>query len=369
MKKILMIAPFVTNGRYKGGISFMANSIVEAKELLDKNNLRIQTLNTCLIKRKESNESKLSLDNLTNFIKLYQAIIKETKETDSEIIYYHTSVKMALFKDMLIIHSLRKRTSLKIVVHIHFADYEKIMTGKGIFDRFILNVLKKDVDRIIFLSKRTMSEFVKLGISQDKCSVIYNFSTLDICDKEIDKKIDKKNEKTKFLFIGSIDERKGLFDVLKILKDNNSNAILNVCGGFNGEQEEKKFFDYKKQLGDKMRFYGYVSGQEKKKIFMESDVLILPSYGEGLPIVIIEALSAGCAIISSNVGAIPEIITSHNGILIQPGNLKELKNAIDFYASENKQVLKKQQRSNYNLSKQYLLANVINKIAMICEGV
>ena len=72
-----------------------------------------------------------------------------------------------------------------------------------------------------------------------------------------------------------------------------------VCGGFGSEKYKADFEEYAKKYGEKIRFLGYVSGEEKRRVFLESDVLVLTSYAEGLPIVIVEALTAGCAVLTT----------------------------------------------------------------------
>jgi glycosyltransferase involved in cell wall biosynthesis len=60
------------------------------------------------------------------------------------------------------------------------------------------------------------------------------------------------------------------------------------------------------------------------------NIFVLPSLREGLPIVIIEALAAGCPVIATNVDGIPEIISNKkNGLLVSPKNVEELSSAIE----------------------------------------
>lgn len=94
---------------------------------------------------------------------------------------------------------------------------------------------------------------------------------------------------------------------------------------------------------------GWIDINKKKKLLKESSVLVLPSYNEGLPMAILEAMSAGKAIISTTVGAIPEVIDDmENGILIEAGDIESLSIAIEQIIS-NKNLL--QQISINNIKK------------------
>jgi glycosyltransferase involved in cell wall biosynthesis len=70
---------------------------------------------------------------------------------------------------------------------------------------------------------------------------------------------------------------------------------------------------------------GIVTGEQKNKLVLEADIFALPSYNEGLPIALLEAMAAGMAIITTPVGGIPEVITDgDNGFLVAPGNISDL---------------------------------------------
>jgi glycosyltransferase involved in cell wall biosynthesis len=102
--------------------------------------------------------------------------------------------------------------------------------------------------------------------------------------------------------------------------------------GGNGEVLHLKELISKNNIEDIVEFLGWISGKEKKKVLNECDVYILPSYNEALPISILESMSYGKAIISTNVGGIPEIVGhKKNGLLINPGDLLQMEQAIDCF--------------------------------------
>lgn len=69
-------------------------------------------------------------------------------------------------------------------------------------------------------------------------------------------------------------------------------------------------------------------GKEKAEIYNAADVLVLPSYHEGMPLVILEALGAGCGIISTKVGTTPEILNDENAVWVDVGDEAGLLEAI-----------------------------------------
>ena len=77
-------------------------------------------------------------------------------------------------------------------------------------------------------------------------------------------------------------------------------------------------------------FAGWLSGEEKEKIFRKCPVFVLPSYFEGFGLSAVEAMARGCAVIASDVGGLAEIIQDdQNGILVPPGNSDAIRQAID----------------------------------------
>lgn len=365
--KITMAAPFEANGRYKGGIHSIVNAIEKEEDLLARFGAQFTRFETCRINREQGQESAINASNIKNFFKLYADLPKELKGADATCLYYHSSVGLALLKDLLAMRKAKRRTGVSTVLHIHFADYEKIMTGKAPLDALILRLMKRYADRIVFLSQKTMTEFIAHGIAEDRCQVVYNFSSMKYRQDEIDNHLNSPAKHTQFLFVGSIDERKGIFDALACLTDVEEEFTIHVCGGFGGDANRERFDAYAKQLGNKLIYHGYVDGEEKRQLFLNADVLLLPSYGEGLPIVIIEAFSAGCGVITTNVGAIPEIVTDKNGYVISPGDRKALQDAITAYVGMDADKLAEQKKNNYLRSKEFTISNFIEAIGEACR--
>ena len=141
--KILMTAPFDAQGRYQGGIHSIVNSVLKKEEDLINNDLEIIPFNTCQISRSDKSIGKLSFANIKNFFLIFKNILKSIKLHKTDILYYHSSVKLALLKDLLVIKDAKKKTKIKTVLHIHFADFEKIVLKNLFLKQIMLRLMKK----------------------------------------------------------------------------------------------------------------------------------------------------------------------------------------------------------------------------------
>jgi glycosyltransferase involved in cell wall biosynthesis len=125
------------------------------------------------------------------------------------------------------------------------------------------------------------------------------------------------------LFLGNLSERKGVSDLLLALAlpglDTAKLEVTLAGGGDVGAYEAKA-----RQLGigSFVRFAGWSDQQQVARLMARADVLVLPSYDEGLPLVILEALANGVAVVCSSVGEIPSVLTDGtNACFVQPGDV------------------------------------------------
>ncbi len=240
-----------------------------------------------------------------------------------DIVHIH----IAADKDFIqkkIFHSICKLLNKKTILHMHgsgfktwFADLNKEQKNK-------VKKTLNEADEIIVLSESWKKYYS--GISRNKNIFVINNAIEEIDFKRY-KRIYPKDEYT-VLFLSSICKRKGAYDLIKAIKQINDDKIKFI---FVGPYEDKeKFFKEvdRLEIRDRCIFIGEVIGKERFKYFASADVFVLPSYAEGLPVAILEAMSFGLPIISTNVGAIPEVVKKENGILIKPGDVSGLKNAI-----------------------------------------
>ena len=93
---------------------------------------------------------------------------------------------------------------------------------------------------------------------------------------------------------------------------------------------------------------GWTDDEKKMQLLKQVSSVVLPSYNEGLPMTLLESMAAGKAVITTNVGSIPELVKDpENGTVLEPGNVRKIADAMIFY-SEHPEVLKKIASVNMN---------------------
>ena len=366
MVKLMMLGPYDGKGRYRGGICTVVNAVLEREEELQQQGVLLMPFDTCRIQRKNKDSGKLNLSNIRNSLQLIRDAVSYIKTEQPDVFYLHTSVRLALLKDLLLLQKVKKKTGIKTVLHIHFAEVENIFTGIKALDSWMLSVIRSCADRLVLLSQQTLEQFVQLGVAREKCHLLYNFASVAYTTAELQER--PAQETRSLLFVGYIDQRKGIYDILSVLHQVEHPYRLCVCGDFENEQAKAQFEGLSKGLEDKLEFLGFVGGEEKRQVFRDADVLLLPSYGEGLPMVILEALEAGCGVITTDVGAIPEIVQKENGIVIKPGDKAALSQAIETYLTMDAVQLQQQQQRNHQTAEAYSLTVFVEKLAEISKA-
>jgi glycosyltransferase involved in cell wall biosynthesis len=125
----------------------------------------------------------------------------------------------------------------------------------------------------------------------------------------------------RLLFVGWLEREKGVFDLLeaaKLLVAAGRQFALDLVGD-GGAAPKVRSAIAQHDLGAVVRLRGWLHGPELEQALRESDVLVLPSWAEGLPNAMVEAMAARLAVVVTRVGAIPEVITDRrSGMLVEP---------------------------------------------------
>lgn len=175
----------------------------------------------------------------------------------------------------------------------------------------------------------------KAGVNLNKISVLGTGIHLDkfqkVKDKEVvalRKEFTIKSDQQVLLFLGMLSERKGISVVIEVgqrLLESGWNGKVLIVGDAHGEEDFQSLV--KLEFKDEILFPG---GRSDVPAFMKlADCLLLPSEGEGLPGVVMEAMASGTACVATNEGCTPDLIDSgKNGFLVEFGDIIGYGNAV-----------------------------------------
>lgn len=238
------------------------------------------------------------------------------------LIHMHMSMRGSFFRK-LIIFRIAKLKIIPTIIHLHGSEFKEFYDGSPVIVKKVIKYLLDSVSCIVVLSN-SWKKYIS-SLTKNKIFIINNFVPDIYRDEE--KQLNRK--RSNILYLGVFGARKGIYDLIKVFAEINEQmkGIKLICAG-NGEIEQVNQIIKELNLSNKAINLGWISGEQKLNVLNESAIFVLPSYNEGLPMAIIEAMSCSMAVVATNVGGIPEIVDKKTGILVNPGNIVQLKNAL-----------------------------------------
>jgi len=273
------------------------------------------------------------------------------------LVHIHTTDYLPFLESSVYVF-VAKLFSKKTIIHIHATSFETFYEDGSMVTRALTTKIFDMVDRIIVLSPNA-AVFFKRIVQADKISVISNAAgtlSLSATDAALRK---TSSGAVKVLFVGGEEaKRKGLFDVLKaipIVVDKYGSKILFLFVGIY-DQQKQEAIQRAETMHHCVKNIGFLEKDELLKVRLTSDIYVLPSYAEGLPIAMLEAMAAGLPVVASRVGSIPELIEEGvNGFLIDPGDVEALADRIVKLAKDRELRHRMGQRNIEKVTKSYSL--------------
>jgi glycosyltransferase involved in cell wall biosynthesis len=246
-----------------------------------------------------------------------------------------------------------------IIIHLHSFDSK---TSIGSKFRRLYSFLFSKSNKVIVLSPYWANE-VKKNIPNCQVEIIFN-----PCPK-MDKNVNVK-EKI-ILFAGTLNKRKGyslLIESFGLIAKKHPDWRLVFAG--NGEIANGIKIAKQLEIKDHVEFLGWLSGDEKNNLFEKSMIFCLPSFAEGFPMSILDALSCGLPVISTTCGRIDMVLENNKNILFfEMGNISELATKLDTLIL-NKELRDKIGDNGYAFSqKNFEVEIVVKKIKKIYKNI
>ncbi|MBI1797687.1 MAG: glycosyltransferase family 4 protein [Candidatus Eisenbacteria bacterium] len=252
--------------------------------------------------------------------------------TRPDVVYLPVAGTWAGFlRDMALARVARSRGA-KLVGHVHGSDFHLVLARGGL-DRAIVRAGLAQFDRILVLGERWREIVTGFGV-RAAVDVVPSTFRREVFERAAALREApapaRADGRMRVLFVGQVGRRKGTFDLLEALpRVRDAGADLNVtCVGpeeLTGEWDALMALRDRLGVGAMTEFTGQLQGDALYARYRDADAFVLPSYTEGLPVVLFEAGLFGLPAITTPVGSIPDLIVDgRNGLLVPPGDRDRL---------------------------------------------
>ena len=243
-----------------------------------------------------------------------------TKKVDSILIFCGDGLS---FVEKGLMAMIGKSIGKKVIIAPRSGFIERDVRDSAFMRRYIPFVLTH-VDYVICQGPKWKTFFnEKCKVPEQQLTVIQNW-----VDAENYSGGPGHNKVPVILFMAWVDRNKGIFDLLKAcitLSDQGKNFTFFIAGKGTALHEVEKLLLAHPRLNERTQLLGWMKGEDKRALLRKSDIFVLPSYYEGFPNSLLEAMASGLACVSSNVGSVQDLIEdSINGLMFPAGDIEKL---------------------------------------------
>jgi len=278
---------------------------------------------------------EMSLSNLMISLSfcLSTALILFRKKKEYDLVHFH-GASLPLITNILPLKLYGKKVVAK-VASAKLGTEAGSLHGKYSFLGSMLVWMLKRVDRFVAISKEIKDGLLNDGFNQARITRIPNFIDQNLfhpsgkeSGDQIRKKLDFTDGKI-VTFSGRLVERKGvgvLLEVWRKLIQDHKDVLLIILGS---GPLEKKLKNQSKLLGieENVRFCGFINNIGN--YLAATDIFVFPSFQEGFPNSVLEAMACGLPVIATRIGGVVDVIKNEeNGLLVEPGNVDQLADAL-----------------------------------------
>jgi glycosyltransferase involved in cell wall biosynthesis len=273
---------------------------------------------------------RFTLINLIYFVRQIVEFVRISLRERPQITHLPINMSWAFWKESVFLF-LAQILGMKVVAHLHEGVFDRYYLKSPLAVRWLIGWVLHRADVVIALSNSWKVFLLKEVRPDINVQVVPN--TIDPAFASIVNNKISGREKT-VLFVGGLSQKKGLFDILKavpLVTAHDKDVQFLFAGSPETECDGDAINQICKaqKLEKTVKFLGVVTGQKKIDLFQRAMVFVLPSYVDNFPYSLLEAMSSGLPVVTTPVGAIPEVVEDgRNGFLIKAGDYKMLADRI-----------------------------------------
>ena len=355
MKKVCLVAPIPPP---YGGI---ANWVVLLSEYLRKQE-EIELVHVNIAPKKRGLDGRTLWDRIVGqgmaMFAQKRELKKAIKEKNVDVIHMTTSGQLATIRDIQML-KIAKRNKIPTVYHIRFGRMAEI-AQKNTFEWKLIKRAMRLASMVMAIDNRTY-DAIRAHLPNVNACCIPNPFDLD----KVEKNVQTLSNEKEIVYVGWIVKTKGIEELLTAWK--NIHALypewkLKLVGPYAQEYYDtlKNNFSF-----EQVEFLGEQPHDKAMEILSQASVFILPSYTEGFPNAVVEAMALGTAVAGSDVGAISEMLADDCGIVFEAKSEQAVYDALKFAFENETKMTEFAQNARQKTQDQYALEKVVAKYKKI----
>jgi glycosyltransferase involved in cell wall biosynthesis len=240
------------------------------------------------------------------------------------LVHIHFASRGSTLRKM-ILAEMTLHAGRPLVLHAHGAQFNQFFSALPAIVQRLLRRMFARADCFVVLSTQWRDFYVnEVGVPAHRVAILHNPVSLP---PSIPARV--KRERVQFLFLGRIGQRKGAFDLLRAFAALPARVRERARLVFAGDGDVERLTMLARECGENVEVHSWVTGERLRDLFAASDVFVLPSYQEGVPMALLEAMAFGLPVITTRVGGIPDVVTDQReGYLLGPGDVYALQAAM-----------------------------------------
>jgi glycosyltransferase involved in cell wall biosynthesis len=330
--KILLCTPYVQNAKYaQGGIVVWGANIINYYNSILSKDLELIPISFDRKTYAEKHKSKISafFNGIKElFIPTYKTI-KRLSCRDVDCVHICTSLGFSLLKDYLII-TVAKLFGTKSYIHVHSGRIPLVLNSRNFEHKLFVHIVRK-TSCIITMNEFSFRAMVDYGVN-NVCN-LPNPLSLQIINQISKNESKISKDPNKVVFVGHVVPSKGIYELISSCSKLNRPNLHIIGKILDSEKEKIKAFLAKlNDTGDWITFRGELTHEKVIDELLSAEIFAFPSYSEGFPNVILEAMACKCTIVTTTVGSMPEMLLDKDrpcGICVPPRNIEAFKQALE----------------------------------------
>jgi glycosyltransferase involved in cell wall biosynthesis len=245
-------------------------------------------------------------------------IVLEAARGRLAVVHLNLAERGSVYRKALLL-AATKLVGGRVLLHLHAAQIVQYHASTGRIGRGVLRWMFRSADHCVVLGEVWRRWVIDtFAVSPNRIRVVYN----GVPAATVTPRAPSHDGRFHLLFVGNLHERKGVRDLLRAFARPDIKArdiVLTMAGG--GPVEMYRSMAADLGIGERVSFTGWIAQQQARALMADADALILPSYDEGLPLVLLEALASGTPVICTAVGSIPEVLEHRRtALFVSPGD-------------------------------------------------